>query len=668
LKKSTAWKKNVTGRFPDEYCFVESMSRHRNVKQLVEDDYYDDDDYDDDDYYDDYDDGYSGGNSTLTASKSKSNNTKKVQPQSKPKVSATTTINKRAPQQSSSSSSSSSTTTPQQRQLPTNTTANNHVPAPPQLSPPPPPGFHNHHHIDTTNRTMTEQPLLPPPPPSTTTGPTVVVLEIPSILLRPTKDDRPIQQNHRIPLTVVVLGHVDAGKSTITGHLLSGGGGGSAVQQRNHRSSNTAPPTNYAWMLDEDEQERVHGVTMDIATKPFVWTTTTTPHHPASSSLQREPQFDIVLQDAPGHADYVPAMITGTAAADVAMLCVDATDVPTALGTGQLREHAYLARGLGVNQILIVLNKMDVVGWDQSTVYQNRKELLMDFLIQQVGYPPSRVRCIPLSGLTGTNIFPIQSGCNPKLLDDGTKKLRLWYNGPTLVEALDTFEPPASQQLHKSLEKPLRIIVSDVIESSGGVSIRAKVVSGWVKQGETILVLPVGDNAVLSKFNSLHTTQGLTQQQQQQQQQRRQYCAVGEILDCVIAGLDAQRISIGSILVRSSSRPPITARCRARIYLLDSGGTSQVPLIRGAQMIFHMHHLDVPCHVTALIRTLKPDGMTTLKERPRAISKNCTAMVELLLAVPICMEAFSDCRALGRFVLRRNGDSIAVGRVEQILA
>jgi elongation factor 1 alpha-like protein len=628
------------------------MSRHRNVKQLVEDDYYDDDD----DYYDDYDDGYTGGNSTLTASKSKANHTKKVPPQSKPKVSVTTTtkssttINKRAPQQSSSTTSSSSTTTttPQQRQLPTNTTANNNVPAQPLSSPPP--GFHNHH-IDTTNRTMTKQPLPPPPPPPSTTGPTVVVLEIPSILLRPTKDDRP--NHHRIPLTVVVLGHVDAGKSTITGHLLSGG---SAVQQQQRRSN--ATPTNYAWMLDEDEQERVHGVTMDIATKPFLWTTTT--HH--ASSL-REPQFDIVLQDAPGHADYVPAMITGTAAADVAMLCVDATDVPTALGTGQLREHAYLARGLGVNQILIVLNKMDVVGWDQPTVYQNRKDLLMDFLIQQVGYPPSRVRCIPLSGLTGTNIFPIESG-NPKLLDDGTKKLRLWYNGPTLVEALDTFEPPASQQLHKSLEKPLRIIVSDVIESSGGVSIRAKVVSGWVKQGETILVLPVGDNAVLSKFNSLHTTQGLTQQQQQ----RRQYCAGGEILDCVIAGLDAQRISIGSILVRSSSRPPITARCRARIYLLDSGGTSQVPLIRGAQMIFHMHHLDVPCHVTALIRTLKPDGITTLKERPRAISKNCTAMVELLLAVPICMEAFSDCRALGRFVLRRNGDSIAVGRVEQILA
>ena len=81
-------------------------------------------------------------------------------------------------------------------------------------------------------------------------------------------------------------------------------------------------------------------------------------------------------------------------------------------------------------------------------------------------------------------------------------------------------------------------------------------------------------------------------------------------------------------------------------------------------MIFHMHHLDVPCHVSALIRTLKPDGVTTLKERPRALTKNCTAIVELQLAVPICMEAFTDCRALGRFVLRRNGESIAVGRVE----
>jgi elongation factor 1 alpha-like protein len=293
---------------------------------------------------------------------------------------------------------------------------------------------------------------------------------------------------------------------------------------------------------------------------------------------------------------------------------------------------------------------------------------LIEFLTKQVGYPVARVRCIPLSGLTGTNIFPIDNLSNA---DIETKTLRLWYKGPTLLEALDDFQPP-SLQLSKLLEKPLRIIVSDVIESSGSLSLRAKVVSGWVKQGETLVVLPVGDNAVISKFNSLH---GTTAQQQESThlQLRRQYCAAGEILDCVITGIDAQRISTGSILIRNQNRPPLSVRCRAKIFVLDNsggGGNSnaiQVPLIRGSQMIFHMHHLDVPCHVITLIRTLKPDGITTFKERPRALTKNCTAIVELQLAVPICIEAFTDCRALGRFVLRRNGDSIAVGRVEQIL-
>jgi elongation factor 1 alpha-like protein len=639
------------------------MSRHRNVKQLVDEDYYDDDDDYYDDNYDDYDDGYTGGGASIkTKGKKNKPNTAVLQnPSSKQqpgagknsaakKPTAATVVSTMKAKPVEKGDTTGNISTKHSAAIATSTNS--------ALTLLPPPGFQP---IRTTT-SKDEVPKLQTNDSldqgrnsnSTVHGSTTSAMKIPAVLLEQ------VSQYARIPLTVVVLGHVDAGKSTISGHLLYGSDDSrSNNNKQQSRMNNSATSrntnTNFAWLLDEDEQERMHGVTMDIATKRLINNTPS--------------KFDIVLQDAPGHADYVPAMITGTASADAALLCVDATDLHTALGNGQLREHAYLARGLGVNQILVVLNKMDIVGWDQETTYLQMESMLMEFLIKQVGYPAARVRCIPLSGLTGVNLFPVDDIHSS---DTETKMLRSWYKGPTLIEALDKFQAPASQQLSKLLEKPLRIIVSDVIESSGSLSLRAKVVSGWVKQGETLVVLPVGDNIVISKLNSLHISASAQASSTSQQQLRRQYCASGELLDCVITGIDAQRISTGSLLVRSSGRPPLSARCRSKIFVMDNGGNGnisaiQVPLIRGAQMIFHMHHLDVPCHVSALIRTLKPDGVTTLKERPRALTKNCTAIVELQLAIPICMEAFSDCRALGRFVLRRNGESIAVGRVEETL-
>lgn len=592
------------------------MSRHRNVKHLVDEDYYDDDGYDD---YDDYDDGCTGGSSSMQAAKAKSPVKQAAKHQPKQQQIAKANPNKPHNQNQTKAQGGSKSPVP----APTETIGDLRSPAPPA-----PPGFSAKisSAAETPSTPASGVKLLP----RRSNSPNGGTPAIPAILLSSGSQST---RKFKVPLTVVVLGHVDAGKSTVTGHLLHGAKGKTT---RSSNNSNNNKPVNYAWLLDEDEQERAHGVTMDIATKQLDESLTT--------------NFQIVLQDAPGHADYVPAMISGTAAADAAMLTVDATDLHTAIQAGQLREHVYLARGLGVNQILVLLNKMDVVGWDNQAAYFGMEALLIDFLTKQVNYPAARIRCLPVSGLTGTNIFPGRD-------DDDTKTLRTWYKGPTLLEALDSFEPPVVQQ-QKLLEKPLRIVVADVLESSGSVSLRAKVVAGWVRQGETLVVLPVGDETVITKMNSLHL--------QHQTPERRQYCVAGELLDCAVTGIDAQRLSTGSILVRPSHRPPLASKCRAKVSTILDG--LQVPLICGAQMIFHMHHLDIPCHIVALLRTLKADGTTTLKERPRALTKCCTAIVDIQLAVPVCMEAFSDCRALGRFVLRRGGDSIAVGRIELVIS
>jgi len=593
------------------------MSRHRNVKQLVDDDYYDD--YDDDYYdegYDDYDD-YTGGSAQVQQTKKKQSAAKKAPAPVKPK---------------------------QQQQSATNNTKKDNKTSAAKGPTAPPAGFSAaapQTKATPQSATVSAEKTTPSVTTAASGTPQAAPPPVPAILRQQQADNNSKTTNKKVPITVVVLGHVDAGKSTVTGHLLYGSSSMSGSSAGNKQGRNST--VNYAWLLDEDSKEQAHGITMDIATKQLETT-----------------NFQVVLQDAPGHAEYVPQMITGTSSADAALLTVDATDLHTALhksGGGQLREHVYLARGLGVNQILVVFNKMDLVGWDNATQYAAMEAQLRTFLIQQVGYPASKVRCVPVSGLTGTNIFSVAN----KSSDDDTMKLRSWYKGPTLQEALDQFEPPIKQQ-QNLLEKPLRIVVSDVLDGSGtGVAVRAKVVAGWAKQGEPMVVLPVGDETTLTKLSSLHSNSVETQQKASE---RRLYCVAGEVIDCTVANIDAQRISTGSILARPNFRPPLASRCRAKIFVLDG---ITIPLIRGAQAIFHMHHLDIPCNIAVLVRTLKPDGTSVLKERPRALTKSCNAIVELQLAVPVCMEAFADCRALGRFVLRRSGDSIAVGRIEEVM-
>jgi signal recognition particle receptor subunit beta len=226
-----------------------------------------------------------------------------------------------------------------------------------------------------------------------------------------------VLKNTRSQLSMVVLGHVDAGKSTLMGQLLV------QVGQVNKR---TAEKQQLAWLLDEDQGERDHGVTMQIATKSF-----TTPSH------------DIVILDAPGHADFIPIMITGAAHADVAILVVAATrgEFESGFeGGGQTKEHVILARGLGVSQVIVAVNKLDVVenncGNNQDR-YQEIQQRVQEYLVQQQ-FKPARIHFVPLSGLTGENV---------KECKDET--LKSWYKGPTLLEAIDGFQA-ANRQVGES--------------------------------------------------------------------------------------------------------------------------------------------------------------------------------------------------------------------------
>lgn len=279
-------------------------------------------------------------------------------------------------------------------------------------------------------------------------------------------------------LNLVVIGHVDAGKSTLMGHFLYALG---QVNERTMRKFERDAQKigkgsfAYAWVLDETGEERDRGITMDIATNHFE-----TAHR----------QF--TLLDAPGHRDFIPNMISGAAQADAAILVVDASTNAFEAGFdagGQTKEHAVLARSLGVQQLIVAINKLDMAGWAKDRFTEIQAKL--STYLHHVGFKKSNVTFIPVSGLTGENL--VKKSVVPELTS--------WYkDGPSLVEQIDKFDVPM-----RLLDKPLRMRIIDFfkggIGSSGGVSVAGNIESGTVQVGEQVMIVPGNETGyVKSKF------------------------------------------------------------------------------------------------------------------------------------------------------------------------
>ena len=649
------------------------MSRHRFVRNLVEDDY---DDYYDDDYYDDYEDDYEEYDDTHTAPKSNNqpktcssgnndntnnsgNNKKNQQQPSKnkthktPSSSFTAAANNGGPPPSTKTVAATGIAVPGKSAV---TASVGVVSPPPGWGKPSSTGGNNSTvgagggDTSTSEASSNSKPGIskpppgwgtPPPslPPTTAATATATAASTKTPKSQQTQSQkklhqqnqqqqqavpykpRPIPeflQNTKSQLSMVVLGHVDAGKSTLMGQILLTSG---QISKREATKMG-----NLAHFLDENESERTRGVTMEIGTK----TLRTTNH-------------DFVLLDAPGHADFVPVMITGAAAADVAVLVVAAVTGEFEagwVGGGQTKEHVVLARGLGVSQVIVAVNKLDVEGWNRDR-FDSIQSQVKDFLLQQ-DFKPKRIRFVPISGLTGENV-----------LEQTDPTLKEWYSGPTLLQAIDDFQPA-----NRQLEKPLRFIVNDVFPEGKSVVARGRVVQGFVQVSDRVVVLPVGDAVSVQKLEHLQPPSDSAEKG------RLQVGIAGETVDLVFDGreLDIARLSTGNVLSFPDGRPPLTRKCLVRIMVMDE---LAVPIIRGAQVLFHMHSLDIPCVMTKLVSILNRDG-TVKKERPRSLPPGSNAVVELTLSDRIVMEKCSDCRALGRFVLRRGGDTVAIGLIDEV--
>eukprot|EP00611_Tribonema_gayanum_P020562 TRINITY_DN3768_c0_g2_i3.p1 TRINITY_DN3768_c0_g2~~TRINITY_DN3768_c0_g2_i3.p1 ORF type:complete len:507 (+),score=147.21 TRINITY_DN3768_c0_g2_i3:22-1521(+) len=232
-------------------------------------------------------------------------------------------------------------------------------------------------------------------------------------------------------LSMVVVGHVDAGKSTLMGQVLVKMGHVSQrVLHKHEREAREQGKASFylAWIMDEDEEERAHGVTIDVAQKHIVTETKL-----------------ITLLDAPGHRDFIPKMISGACAADVAVLVVPATpgEFESCFeSSGQTKEHALLVKALGVNQVVVAVNKLDaaVPPWDEGR-YEAIKASVEPFL-RQIGFKAGKVRFVPVSGLSGENVATLSSDC----------PLSTWYRGNTFLQAIDRFTAAP-----RAVLKPMRM-------------------------------------------------------------------------------------------------------------------------------------------------------------------------------------------------------------------
>ncbi|KAJ5105409.1 Translation elongation/initiation factor/Ribosomal beta-barrel [Penicillium alfredii] len=405
----------------------------------------------------------------------------------------------------------------------------------------------------------------------------------------------------------VVIGHVDAGKSTLMGRLLADQG---AIDQRTldkyRREAEKIGKGSFAlaWVLDQGSEERARGVTIDIATNKFETDTTA---------------FTIV--DAPGHRDFVPNMIAGASQADFAVLVIDSSVGKFESGLkGQTKEHALLVRSMGVQKIIVAVNKMDAVQWDQGR-FEEIEQQISSFLTT-AGFQAKNISFVPCSGVLGDNIT--------RRSDDSHAS---WYTGRTLIEELETSEPYTH-----ALEKPLRMTIGDVFR--GGVqnplAISGRLDSGSLQTGDPILTMPSGETATVRSVEV--------------DSEPSDWAVAGQNVVLNLANIDPVHLRSGDVVCRASSPIPNITTFTAKVLAFEHLMPMLVDVHRG--------RLHVPGRISKLVASLDKASGAPIKKRPKIVAPGTVArvVVEMEQAVPL--------EAPTRVVLRASGSTVAAGLLE----
>jgi elongation factor 1-alpha len=414
-------------------------------------------------------------------------------------------------------------------------------------------------------------------------------------------------------MNLVFIGHVDHGKSTLVGRMLLDTG---HIEQhiidkyRKEAETKGKGSFEFAWVMDGLKEERERGLTIDVAHKRF-----------------NTKNYYFTIIDAPGHRDFVKNMITGTSQADAAVLVVAAPEGVMA----QTREHVFLSKTLGVNQLVIAINKMDATQPEYSEDRYNEVKEEVTKLLKTVGYKDEQVTFVPVSAFKGDNATKAS---------DNLK----WFKGPSILDAVDAFK-----LTDKPVELPLRWPIQDVYTITGiGTVPVGRIETGVLKAGQTLIFLPSDKKGEIKSIEMHH--EEITQ------------AKPGDNVGANVRGLSKTDIRRGDVAGTTEKPPTVAKSFTAQLAVLQHPSV----IAPGYTPVFHCHTMQVACTFEELQKKLDPKTGQTKEENPQYLKTGDIAIVKIRPTRPIVVERAKDFPQLGRFAVRDMGQTVAAGMIVDV--
>jgi len=415
-------------------------------------------------------------------------------------------------------------------------------------------------------------------------------------------------------INIITAGHVDHGKSTLIGRLLydSGAIRDDQLRKLKEKAKELKKETwEFAFVMDKLKEEQERGLTIDIMHRPF-----------------HTKKYYYTIIDCPGHRDFVKNMITGTSQADAAIFVVSAKP-----GEGvqeQTKEHAFLMKVMGINQLVVAVNKMDTNKFDQKrydeVVAETKK------LLNSIGFKAGEIPFIPVSGLQGDNVF--------KKSDK-----MAWYKGSTLVEAMDaTIKPPK-----QPTDKPLRIPIQDVYTITGvGTVPVGRVETGILKDGDNLIFEPSGARGEVKTIEMFH--------------KKQPEAKPGDNIGFNVRGIGKGEVKRGDCAGHEKNPPTVAKEFTAQIIVLQH----PTVITAGYTPVFHLGTASIACKVEEIIAKVDPKTGATVKEKPDFIKTGDAAKIRVVPTKPMVVEKQADIPQLARFAIRDMGTTVAAGIVLEV--
>jgi len=415
-------------------------------------------------------------------------------------------------------------------------------------------------------------------------------------------------------VNLVVIGHVDSGKSTSTGHLIykCGGIDERTIEKFEKEAKLIGKESfKYAWVLDKLKAERERGITIDIALWKF-----------------ESNKYSFTIIDAPGHRDFIKNMITGTSQADVAILVISAGQGEFEAGIGkegQTREHALLAYTMGIKQVVVAVNKMDAVQYNEERFTDIKKEVI-DYL-KKIGFQEKNINVCAYSGFVGDNLI------------ERSDKMP-WYKGDTILEALDKVEPPV-----RPVEKALRLPLQDVYKITGvGTVPVGRVETGVLKPGTLVTFAPAGITTECKTVEMHH--------------QQLEEAIPGDNVGFNVKNISIKDIRRGNVVGDSKNDPPKEALSfNAQVIVLNHPNKIQA----GYCPVLDCHTSHIACKFEKLLIKIDRRTGKEIEAEPKEIKNQEAAIIQLVPQKSMVVETFNEYPPLGRFAVRDMKQTVAVG-------